>query len=101
MTISQDSEGKQSIKMTLPTLGAVSSILSVIIFCVGWLFGYLTFKADMKVVTDNVIDLRANTRLAEQHREEDARRLTNLEADIKYISQGIAEMKLSLGTLRK
>jgi hypothetical protein len=97
---------KHSFRMTLPTLGAVSSILSVGIFCTGWIFGYLTFKADMVVVTNNIADLRAENRIVQDRltvfnqaltddRQNQTTRLVGMERDIKYIGQTVGELRLS------
>jgi hypothetical protein len=95
--------GRPSIRLTLPTLGAVSSIVGLVIFIVGWGFGYLTFKADMTAIAQHVAELRSdNTVLQERVGRlsdvinTDSSRLATLEADIRYISQGVAELKLAV-----
>ena len=96
-----------SLRISLPTLGAVSSIMGVIIFIGGWVIGYLTFKSDLKTVTDNVIILRTdNTALkgyieemrqvVNNDRQTLSNRLTSLETESKYISQGVAELKIAI-----
>ena len=107
MTLNGDGIRTSSFKMSLPALGAVSSILGVIIFCGGWIFGYMTFKADMRAINLNVVSLseqnnalqtRINTmsQSITDDRQGLTNRLTALETEVKYISQGVAELKIAI-----
>ena len=103
--VETDSDHGQSIHFSLPTLGIISSIFGAIIFCGGWIFGYMTFKADINLINSQMADLKLQTGsigarlntlgdLVGNDREHLTTRLTNLEAEVKYISQGVAELKL-------
>jgi hypothetical protein len=107
MTLLQTPNGRAAIKVTLPTLGALSAIAGVLLFLFGMASGYQIFKTDMLVVNTQLADLRAASQMAQERmnmmsrtladdRERDANRLTILESESKYISQGIAELKLAL-----
>lgn len=107
MTINESGIRTSSFRISLPALGAVSSILGVVIFCGGWIFGYMTFKADLKSVNENVVALvkqtgDLQTRLngmsqsITDDRQSATNRLATLESDIKYISQGVAELKIAV-----
>ena len=107
MILNGDGLRTSSFRMSLPTLGAISSILGVIIFCGGWIFGYMTFKADMRAISDSVVVL-VNQNNALQNRinimsqsvTDDRQTLTNrltvLETDVKYFSQGVTELKIAV-----
>lgn len=95
------------LKISLPVLGAISSIMGVIIFCGGWIFGYMTFKADLRAVNQNIITLTDENRALQtrintlsQSVVDDrgvlGTRLTVLETDVKYITQGVAELKIAV-----
>ena len=107
MTLQQLPNGRAAIKVTLPTLGALSAIAGVLIFIFGMIAGYLVFKSDMLVVNQQLADLRMHStqtqermntmsRALSDDRERDSSRLTILESESKFISQGIAELKLAL-----
>ncbi len=109
MRVETDEGGRQSIHVTLPTLGLVSSIAGAIIFCGGWIFGYMTFKADMNLVVSQLMDLKLQTGSIGMRvntlgdavvldRENLTNRLTVLESEVKFISQGVAELKLKVAT---
>lgn len=91
---------RPSIKINLPTLGALSAIAGVVIFLGGWIAGYLTFKSEMLILNQNLAGLQGqmntlNTGVTSD-RQSVMNRLTNLEAEAKYISQGVAELKLAV-----
>jgi hypothetical protein len=88
------SNGKRYARLSLLALGSISSIVTFIVFCAGFIIGYLTFKAEMATVTQQLADVRADNKAMRQTLIEDSARLISLETEAKYISQGIAELKL-------
>jgi hypothetical protein len=95
------------IRITLPTLGAISSIIGVFIFVSGWVIGYLTFRADMRTISEGVVSLKTEiaslqtrnnimSQTITDDRQTLSNRLTAIEIDSKYISQGIAELKIAI-----
>jgi len=105
-TLEVSQNGKRWVKTSLVALGSISAIVSLFIFLGGFIVGYITFKADMGSVTQQLHDLRADNKalLDRQNimaqtlvddRQAITNRLTSLEAEAKYISQGVAELKLA------
>ena len=90
MNISMDTDGgKQRVSLSLPTIASVCSILGVVIFCGGFVVGYMAY-------TRSMTDLLAQNA-------EFAKRLTSVESkvietqsDVKYIGQSISELKLAV-----
>lgn len=104
--IEVSSNGKRFFKVSASYVAAVSSILGIIIFCGGWIFGYMTFKADMGAISENGVNLRADIKVMQERQNtmnqtltDDRQTLTNqitiLQTETKYISQGVAELKLA------
>jgi len=98
--------GKHYARLSLVALGAISSIVSVIIFCGGFIIGFTTFKADINTLTQQLTDVRVDNKNLQERlnlmgqtlvedRQMITNRLTSLEAETKYISQGVAELKLA------
>lgn len=106
------------LKLTLPSLGAIASILTFVSFITGAYIGYTAFKADMNELshTTRSLDIRVASAQARTEqiqlevlnvqktmgddRQALTNRLTGVERDIDFIKQGIAELKLRTGTLR-
>ncbi len=105
MQVEIDEDQNQSVRFSLPTLGIISSVFAGVIFCGGWIFGYMTFKADMALITSQISDLKLQTasigirlnalsEVVGHDRENLSSRLQSLESEVKFISQGVAELKL-------
>jgi len=99
--------GTPSVRLTLPTLGAIASILSLVSFLAGGYFGYTEFKSDVINLAKSTAGIQNRLELlqaelvtANKDRELLANRLTGVERDIDYIKQGIAELKLRTATGR-
>ena len=98
--------GKHYAKISLVAIGAISSIVSVIIFCGGFVVGFTTFKADIGQLSSSIEYIQSDNKniqsridILSGHITEDRQALTNrltgLETESKYISQGVAELKLA------
>ena len=105
-TVEVSSNGKRYAKLSLMALGSISSIVSVIIFLAGFIIGFTTFKADINVLTQQLVEVRADNKELQNRlnvmnqtliddRGTITNRLTNVEVELKYISQGVAELKLA------
>lgn len=105
INIETDHDHRQTIRFTLPTLGMISSFLGAVVFMMGWIFGYMTFKSDINLITSQMADLKLQAgsigmRLNElsevvgRDREGLSNRMISLESEVKFISQGVAELKL-------
>lgn len=95
MTLENNDRGKASIRFTLPTLGAISSIAAVFVYLGGFATGYVAFKSEMSSLRENVSELRAGNTVTQDRINVLGNRLTSIEGDTKYISQGVAELRLS------
>ena len=107
MTLNGEGLRTSSFRISLPALGVISSMTGVVIFCGGWIFGYMTFKADLRAVNEAVallsvqnVAVRNRLDMTTQSLNDDRQTLTNrltgLETDVKYISQGVAELKIAV-----
>jgi hypothetical protein len=103
MTLSENG-GRLSLRLTLSNLGAIASIITIVSLLTGFWFGYSAFKSEMTTLKQTVEDLRGGNRVLQDRLDsigkivaEDRQtltvRLTALEGEIKYISQGIAELR--------
>jgi site-specific recombinase len=102
----------RSIRVSLPTLGALSAITGVTLYLFGMVSGYQIFKSDIQNLTQQITYLRdgnsqnaervnAMQRAAAEDRTRFADRLTALEIELKHVTQGIAELKLSTSVPRR
>ena len=105
-TLEVSSNGKRYAKLSLVALGSISSIVSVVIFLGGFVIGYTTFKADINMLTRQLADVRIDNKELQgrlntmaqtlvDDRQQITNRLTSLEQETKFISQGVAELKLA------
>jgi hypothetical protein len=76
-------------------LGAIASIAGVVVWVVGFSMGYLTFKSEMGSLREQVAELRAGKSATDNRLDALGNRLTSIESDTKYISQGVAELRLA------
>lgn len=92
--------GRPTVTLSLPALGTIVALLGVLTFAGGWTSSYFLFKAEVEgnVVAVGNLQARVNqiSEGIQQDRERNANRLTVLEQDVKYITQGVAELKLNL-----
>ena len=88
-------QGRPSIRLSLPTLGAISSVLGVIIFLGGWVLGYMTFRSKMDTMTDTVASVKIDNAALRDSFNKLTNDFTEMKTDIKYISQGMAELRLA------
>jgi len=95
VTIENNAAGRPSVRITLPTLGALASIAGVVIWTVGFAMGYITFKSEMGAVNTKVDRLELQSSSVQGRLDILGNRLTSIESDTKYISQGVAELRLS------
>lgn len=97
--------GRPSLKLTLPNLGAIVSVVTLLSFVMGGYIGYTAFKADMLVLTnaDTVmqgkveqmrVDIAVIGRSLSDDKQTLSTRLTIVEKDIEFIKQGIAQLQL-------
>lgn len=95
MTLENNAAGKASVRITLPTLGALSSIVGVFLWCTGFVMGYLAFKSEMTTVNTKVDRLELQGAATQDRLNNLGNRLTAIESDTKYLVQGVAELRLS------
>ena len=95
MTMETSPSGVKSVRLQWPQIGAIASITSLVIFVVGFITGAMTFKSEMSVLRTNVADMRSDNATTQERINAMSIRLATIEADIKYIGQGIAEIRLS------
>jgi hypothetical protein len=95
MSIETNPQGRPSIRLTLPTIGAISAIVGVLVYVVGFATGYIAFKSEMSSLREQVAELRAGNASTQDRLNNLGNRLTSIESDTKYISQGVAELRLS------
>ena len=93
------SNGKHFFKVSAAYVAAVSSILGIVIFCGGWILGYVTFKSDVENLKEINKSVQTRLDILSGHITEDRQMLTNrltgLESETKFISQGVAELKIA------
>ena len=103
-TIEISSNGKRFFRVSAQYVAALSSTLGVIIFCGGWVFGYMTFKADIKVITESValiitdnhsLQERLNTmnQSISDDRQTLSNKITALETETKNVRSDIGDLK--------
>jgi hypothetical protein len=95
MTLETSTSGTRSVKLLLPQIASLASIASLIVFIVGFASGYLAFKSEMTALRETVSDLRKDNAGQQDHLNSLDVRLTSLGGDLKYISQGVAELRLA------
>lgn len=92
--------GMQRISFTLPNLGAISSIIGVLVFLAGWISSYMVFSASLKSLSEGNARLQERVNSMSKGQAEDRQafrdRLTGLDADIKYMTRDMAEIKLAV-----
>lgn len=86
--------GRPSVRLTLPNLAYISSILGVFIYVAGFYTGYLTFKSEMSSLRETVNELRSNSTTTRESIGSLTVRLSTIETDIKYIGQGVAKLQI-------
>jgi len=102
----------RSIRVSLPTLGALSAVTGVTLYLFGMVSGYQLFKGDIQNLTQQITYMRevnaqngervnSMQRAAAEDRTRFADRLTALEIELKHVTQGIAELKLSTSVPRR
>lgn len=84
------------LRVPLPTLGAVASISGVFIFLFGLISGYLMFKSEMTALTQNIVELKASDQKSQGDLATLRDKVTGMEGDVKYLVQGMAEIKIAI-----
>jgi hypothetical protein len=106
MTMETDKEGVSSIRIKLRQVisiaGAVASIISVFVFIGGFITGerYLSselnsLREDGHRFAETIADLRTSNKAMEEQINSLDRQIVSMSGDVKYISQGVAELRLS------
>lgn len=100
MRVVRDEGGRQSIQLSMPTLTTITTLLALLTFAGGWLSSYTIFRGQMDSTQVSLNNLQAQVNTLsttlQSDRERNSSRLTVLESDVKYITQGVAELKLNL-----
>ena len=102
----------RSIRVSLPTLGALSAVTGVVLYLFGIVSGYQIFKSELQTVSQQLTYVRdvnsqnaervnSMQRSAAEDRTRFADRLTALEIEMKHITQGLAELKLATSVPRR
>ena len=89
MSVSLETNGKPRVSFSLPTIAAFCSILSVLIYCVGFVTGYMAYTrsmSDLKIQNDKIAERLSAVET----------KVTETQGDVKYIGQSIAELKLAV-----
>jgi hypothetical protein len=106
MTLQTDKDGTSFVNIKLERIvsiaGAIASIVGVLVFIGGFVTGERYLSSELTTLHETVADLRTgNTATQERLNVLQDRlngidnRLTAVSADIKYISQGVAELRLA------
>ena len=89
MNMSLETTGKPKITITLPTIAGVCSIVSLVVFCAGWVTGFMTYTRSMGELTNQYEKIGSRMASVEG-------KVTETQIDVKYIGQSIAELKLAV-----
>ena len=100
-----DKDGSRVLTLSIPAISTIAGSLSVVLFLFGFVSGYMTFRSEMAVITAAIATLNITNNqlqqqlshtndIANENRQAISIRLTSVETDIKYITSGIAELKL-------
>jgi hypothetical protein len=111
VVVSRNSRNGFRFSINWPAVAGICSILGIVIFCAGWIFGYTTFKADLRIVVENVSTIRDENKAMQDRINIMARtitddrsisdhRLTTVETQMLAIAQGIARLEVAIGTKR-
>lgn len=94
MTITNN--GRPFIKLTMPAVTAVSSVLGIFIFLAGWSMSYLTFKADMAVSIQNLAELKGTTQKLHERVSMLENRTIVIEQNVIYIVKNVNDITLAV-----
>lgn len=85
--------GRRQFHISATTISAVASTLGLVVFIFGFISGALTFKESVSTLQAGNIEIKNILGTL-------STRVTVIETESKYTSQGIAELKVSVGTRR-
>jgi hypothetical protein len=96
---------RRQIHITAATVAAVSSVLGILVYAIGFVSGALVLKSNVDALQAGNIEIRGDLKALRDQamlsREEESVRLTKLESKLDYTTQGIADLKaLRAGTNR-
>lgn len=89
ISVNTNGNGKPRISFTLPTVAAICSIAGVLLWCGGFIMGYMAY-------TRSMTDLLAQTTSFTNRLTAVEGKVTETQVDVKYIGQSIAELKLAV-----
>jgi hypothetical protein len=99
MTLETDREGVSSVRIKLAKVisiaGAMASIVSVFMFIGGFIAGERYLSAELNSLRMTVSELKSGNAVTQEHLNNLDNKVTSISADIKYISQGVAELRLA------
>lgn len=80
---------RSTLSVNLPTVAAISSVLGLLVYAIGFVSGYMVY-------TRSIGDLLAENTNMQKHITSIETRVTEMQGDIKYTRQDIAELKLAV-----
>jgi chromosome segregation ATPase len=99
MSMETNKDGTSSVRIKLAQVisiaGACASILGIFVFIGGFISGERYLSSELSSLRETVAELRSNNAATQDRLNSLGNRLTSIETDTKYISQGVAELRLS------
>lgn len=89
----ETANGKSRLSFSLPAITAIASVAGVVLWAVGFVTGYMAY-------TRNMADLLRQSEAVVTRLSAVETKVTETQADVRYIGQSIAELKLAVGAKR-
>jgi len=94
-TVEVSSNGKRFARFSLVAIGSISSIVTVVVATGGFISGYMLATSKMATLTEQLESIRIDNKMVVSRQDAMTNSITILEQETKYISQGVAELKLA------